>query len=289
MSGFSNRQDLLRRSWEAGNNPALRSQAFDGATSEEAAILQGQERANANPQIGIASRQAAADWRIAKSRGVRGVDFKEWRARRAAEMTQANGSSNAAQNSSGQPSPTQTPPVQASNPNDPSAYGSNPLGSMAMSAWRGLFGGQGQSQSPQAAGPAVPQVPQGATYPESGTLSPPRVPKMSMAPVTEATGQSQTPPGTVSPNTMGNAGQNPRQASQQQPFRMPPWGALVAGGAPGAIYSGLQGYGAVDGYFNGYSQEPQGPQDPDNGVEMPYGRPPIGSYLNKLWRSARGR
>ena len=109
----------------------------------------------------MSSTSATIQNRNARARGVRGSDVAQWSARRNAEMQASLNPTGEAVTPVGSPAPDQSqqqPQRQPNNPNDPTAFGTNPFGSAAMSAWRGLFGGQGQVPPP-----AVSQAPPSAT------------------------------------------------------------------------------------------------------------------------------
>lgn len=109
----------------------------------------------------MSSTSATIQNRNARARGVRGSDVAQWSARRNAEMQASLNPTGEAVTPVGPPAPDQSqqqPQRQPNNPVDPTAYGTNPLGSAAMSAWRGMFGGQGQAPPP-----AVSQAPPAAT------------------------------------------------------------------------------------------------------------------------------
>lgn len=139
----------------------------------------------------MSSTSATIQNRNARARGVRGSDVAQWSARRNAEMQAAMTPTGEAATPVGPPAPAgaATPSqVQPSNPNDPTAYGSNPFGSMAMWAWRNTFGGQDQTPPPVVgqAPPVAGQTPPVAGQDPTAPLSPPSVPKLNVVPANEA-------------------------------------------------------------------------------------------------------
>ena len=138
----------------------------------------------------MSSTSATIQNRNARARGVRGSDVAQWSARRNAEMQASLNPTGEAVTPVGPPAPSTPNLSQPSNPNDPTAYGSNPFGSMAMWAYRQMFGGQSQSPNVSQAPSAAGQEP---TAPEAGVLSPPKIPKRNMIPMRDAVGQSGRP------------------------------------------------------------------------------------------------
>lgn len=82
-------------------------------------------------------------------------------------------------------------PAQPSNPDDPTAFGTNPFGGIADSAYRSIFGGQSR-----------------------GGLTPPQVPKMNTAPVQDAAPPEQTFAGSAAGRQSGMGMMSPPQSAQ---------------------------------------------------------------------------
>ncbi len=82
-------------------------------------------------------------------------------------------------------------PAQPSNPDDPTAFGTNPFGGIADSAYQSMFGGQSR-----------------------GGLTPPQVPKMNTAPVQDAAPPEQTFAGSAAGRQSGMGMMSPPQSAQ---------------------------------------------------------------------------
>lgn len=146
-----------------------------------------------SPEASAASRLAARESKMARSRGVRGSDVQLWRARRSAEMQAAMNPTGDATASVEATTPNQTQQQAESRPwvNE---YDAGGMGTNPASGILGWIGRQIGAIPPRGNGYVPPPQPQAEpAAPPTGVLSPPKMPKRNTTPMQDAVGQSGRP------------------------------------------------------------------------------------------------